>query len=96
MKTLKIALPQNCIGCEMCVMETQRQLKKVGLDGALIRVLRANQNESNKVTSLADDQKVIYQIDLDPQVSNLDISKIKNICPTEVFSIEETDDGHTI
>lgn len=96
MKTLKVALPQNCIGCEMCVMEAQRQLKKVGLDGSLIRIFRTNQESANAISSLTEDKKVIFQIEIDPQISQLEIAKIKDICPTGVFSIEETPDGHTI
>lgn len=96
MKILKVSLPQNCIGCEMCVMEAQRQLKKVGLDGALVRVFRANQDKTQTVMSLSDEKKIVFQIELDPQVTQLDILKIKDICPTGVFSIEEEPDGHTI
>ena len=84
---LKVAFPQKCIGCELCVFETQRQLKKVGLDGSLIRILRNKKEESDFIE---------YTIDLDPHVNKLDIEKIKQICPTEVFEIKQEDENGLI
>ncbi|MFZ5424484.1 MAG: hypothetical protein ACOZAO_01670 [Patescibacteria group bacterium] len=80
MATLKASFPEKCIGCELCVMEAQRQLEKVGLEGALIRVLR------NSKTS-----ELMFYIDIDPQINNFDIQEIKKICPTLVFTVEEDD-----
>jgi NAD-dependent dihydropyrimidine dehydrogenase PreA subunit len=37
-KTLKAVRPEKCNGCELCVLESQRQLEKVGLEESLIRV----------------------------------------------------------
>ncbi len=87
-KFLKISLPENCIGCEICILETQRQLKKVGLEGALIRISRQKNEETGKL---------IYSIQLDPQVNDLDLHKIRDICPTKVYTVEESEgDGGLI
>ena len=69
---------RNCIGCELCVLESQRQLKKVGTEGSLVRIFRHSQKGINVV--------------LDPTVNNLDIKKIKDICPTSVFEITQEED----
>ena len=71
---LKVVFPEKCNGCEMCVLEAQRQLGHVGLEGAFVRVFR---------------KKGSFSIDVDPQINNLDITKIKDICPKSVFIIEE-------
>jgi ferredoxin len=84
-KKLKITFPQKCIGCELCIMETQRQLNKAGLEGSLIRVFR---NKEERIL-LGD---VSYTIDVNPEINNLKIEKIRNICPTGVFTIEESGD----
>jgi len=82
---LKVSFPQKCVGCELCALEAQRQLKIVGLEGSLIRVFK-NKAEGKEFLE--------YSIDLDPRVNDLDIEKIKNICPTEVFEItQEENDG---
>lgn len=78
MKKLKAEFKKNCIGCELCVMEAQRQLGKVGLEDSPIRVFK----KKNKDT-------LVYEINLDPSVNKLNIQKIVNICPVLVFSIEE-------
>lgn len=80
-KVLKATFPERCIGCEMCVLEAQRQLKKIGLEGSLIRVLRSTNTKLGYIE---------YNLDIDPRISNLNIDKIKNICPQAVFEIEET------
>ncbi len=82
-KVLKVLLPEKCNGCEMCVIEAQRQLGKVGLDGALIRILRNKEQETRKVT---------FTIETDPQVNLVNIRKLVSICPTGVFSLEEKQD----
>lgn len=83
MKVLKATFKKNCIGCEMCVMEVQRQLGKVGLEGSPIRIFRST-NEAGEVS---------YSVDLDPRVNELDIEKIAAICPTLVYTIEEESDA---
>lgn len=87
-KLLKIAFPERCIKCELCIMETQRQLNKVGLEGALLRIFK-----TKKETSIAQEldvkSKISFTIELDPRIHELDLQKIKNICPTEVFTIDE-------
>jgi len=77
-KYLKVAFPQKCIGCELCVMEAQRQLNKVGLEGSLIRIFR----NKKKGTDFLE-----YSIETDPRISMLDIEKIAASCPTDVFEI---------
>lgn len=79
--SLKISFPEKCIGCELCVAETQRQLNKVGLEGALIRILKEN----------------AFSVQIDANVNKLNLQKVMGICPTGVFTIEEKeeDDGLT-
>ena len=62
-----------CTGCEMCVMECQRQLKRAGLTGSYIRILR--------------DIKVgtRFKVSLDPKISEIKSRKIIESCPREVF-----------
>lgn len=81
-KTLKVSFPEKCIGCEMCILEAQKQLSKVGLEGALIRVFR---NTNTKLGT------VEYSLEIDPRISSLNVEKIAQICPKFVFEIEETD-----
>ncbi len=76
---------ENCIGCELCVLETQRQLKKVGLEGAPIRIFRKRKEKSEYLE---------FGIEIDPRISSLDIEKVKNICPRAVFELVE-DNGET-
>lgn len=80
-KILKITFPENCIGCELCVLEVQRQLNKAGLDGSPIRIFR---NQEEDVIG-----EVAFTIDMDKSVNELKIEKVKNICPTGVFTIED-------
>ena len=80
-KILKVIFPENCIGCELCVFEAQKQLNKIGLEGAMIRVLKTREDNALK-----------FNIEVDPQVKELDIKKIAKICPKSVFSIEERED----
>lgn len=83
-KVLKISFPEKCTGCELCVFEVQRQLKKVGLDGAPIRIFN-NRKDQSGLTELS------FKIDIDPSINALNLEKIANICPTNVFTIEEVD-----
>ena len=81
-KVLKVSFPEKCTGCELCVFEVQRQLNKIGLDGSPIRIFK---NKEERVL-LGD---VVFTVDLDPKVNKNDLEKIKGICPTGVFTIEE-------
>lgn len=82
-KTLKITFPHKCIGCELCVQEVQRQLGKVGLDGSPIRIFK---NKEERILL----GEIKFTIEIDNSVNELDIKKIKEICPTGVFTVEET------
>lgn len=75
---LKAEFPKKCIGCEMCIFEMQRQLERVGLEGALLRVFKSRQ-----VT----DKLLEFSVEIDPRVNSLLIERIKNICPRGVFTI---------
>ena len=77
-KILKIVREDKCSGCEMCVMAAQRQLKKVGLEGSYIRIMRHIEKGTK------------FEVCLDPKVRELNINKIVNSCPREVFA--ETED----
>ncbi len=82
-KTLKIKFQKQCIGCELCVFESQRQLQKVGFEGSLIRIMK-NKLDQNK--------KLEFYIELDPRINKLDIDKISEICPKNVFEISQSDE----
>lgn len=79
-KNLKVSLSNKCIGCELCVFECQRQLGKTGLNGSPIRIFRKRNEQNNFVE---------FSIELDPRISDLEIEKIVDICPAEVFEISE-------
>jgi NAD-dependent dihydropyrimidine dehydrogenase PreA subunit len=79
-KTLKPTQINKCIGCEMCLFEAQRQLKKVGLEDSLIRVFRKKVPEK---------QNLEFELEIDPRINILDIEKISSICPRNVFEIME-------
>ena len=81
-KILKATFEKNCIGCELCVLEVQRQLKKVGLDGSPIRIFRKEKS----------DEKIIFSVDVDPSVNKLDVQKIHDICPALVFTLEDSEE----
>ena len=83
-KSLKISFPQKCIGCELCVLEAQKQFKKVGLEGSLIRILRKQKENS---------EFLVYSVDIDPRINRLDIEKIKESCPTGVFEVVEEEEN---
>lgn len=79
-------IPENidkCTGCELCVLEAQRQLKKVGLEGALIRIFRTQKGKTEYLK---------YGIDLDPRIEQLNLEDIKNICPRSVYKIIKEDE----
>lgn len=77
-KFLKISFPEKCIGCELCIAETQRQLGKIGLEGALIRILKEN----------------AFSVQIDPSVNKLTLQKIVESCPTGVFTIEKKEEDN--
>jgi len=79
-KCLKASRENKCNGCELCVLESQRQIGKVGLEETLIRVFRKSSKSSEYPQ---------YKLEIDPRMNSLDIKKIKDICPQEVFDIEE-------
>jgi len=59
-------------------MEVQRQLGKIGLDGSLIRILREN-----------DSGGLLFVVDMDPKINEVNIEEIVKICPTGVFEISD-------
>lgn len=79
MKKIKATFPKRCTGCELCMLEVQRQLTKVGLEESLIRIFRRPKENGT----------LEFLIEIDPRVNSLDIEKIKEICPTKVFEIIE-------
>jgi len=83
MKKLKAVNLHKCTGCELCVMEAQRQMKKITLQDALIRVFKNKKEDSEYLQ---------YSVELDPQVNTLEIEKIREICPTRVLEIVEERD----
>ena len=89
-KILRVSFPEKCIGCELCVMEAQRQLSKAGFEGSLIRIFRSKEDSPASTVELS------YTIEMDPNVNDLDVEKIANSCPTLVFKVEEGDDEHNL
>lgn len=81
MSELVVKKEKNCIGCELCVMECQRQLKKVGLSGSYIRILRNYKKPWD------------FKVNVDPRIKDLDIKKIVGVCPTKVFEEAKEDAG---
>lgn len=79
-KTLKPVRCEKCNGCELCVLEAQRQLEKVGLEESLIRIFTKKD---------PDEEYPQFSPNLDPRINSIDIEKIKNICPKDVFETEE-------
>lgn len=80
MKKLKVLNIKKCTGCELCVMESQRQLKRATLQDSLIRVFK-NKKENSEYLQ--------YSVELDPQIDTLNVEKIREICPTRVLEIVE-------
>jgi ferredoxin len=83
-KNLKVTFPEKCIGCELCTLEVQRQLQRVGLEGSLIRIFKEKQNNQQILT---------FTVELDPLVHKLDLIRIREICPTGVFTVEEKEEN---
>lgn len=62
----------------MCVMECQRQLQRVGLEGSYIRVLR-NVKRGTR-----------FEVNIDPLINKIKSSRIIGVCPRSVFEeVEE-------
>lgn len=81
-KILKIARPEKCNGCELCVLASQRQLEKVGLEESLIRIF----------TGKAEGEEYPqFCPEADPRINSIEIVKIKDICPKLVLEIEEAE-----
>jgi hypothetical protein len=59
----------------------------MGLEGSLIRILKNKKENSDFLE---------YAIDLDPRINDLDIVKIKGICPTGVFEITDEEENGLI
>lgn len=83
-KTLKATQPDKCNGCELCSLEAQRQLKKVGLEESLIRIFRKKGK---------DQQTLVNSLEIDPRLNMLNIDKICEICPKSVLEIVDEDDN---
>ena len=79
-KILKPTQINRCNGCEMCIFEAQRQLKKVGLEDSLIRVFRKKNPETRAPE---------FELEIDPRINILDVEKIASLCPKKVFEIQE-------
>jgi NAD-dependent dihydropyrimidine dehydrogenase PreA subunit len=80
-KFLKVSFENRCNGCELCVLEAQRQLKRVGLSNSPIRILRD-----------ATGSNLYFHIEMDESLNKLNIEEIFKICPTGVFEIMEEQD----
>ena len=78
-KTLKAVKPEKCNGCELCVLESQRQLEKVGLEESLIRVFTGK---------IEGEEYPVFCIDIDPRINSIGVEKIRDICPRLVLEIE--------
>ena len=81
MSTLKVAHENKCIGCELCVMECQRQINRAGLAGSYIRILR-DIKEGDK-----------FKVSLDPKVAELKLKKLVEVCPRGVFEEQEANEA---
>jgi NAD-dependent dihydropyrimidine dehydrogenase PreA subunit len=78
-KILKAKFENRCNGCELCILEAQRQLGIVTLNDSPIRVLR-DATSSNLYFHVVIDEEMLEKIDLE---------EIVKICPTGVFEITE-------
>jgi len=81
-RILKATFEDRCNGCELCVMEAQRQLKRVGLSDAPIRILRDNTSSN-----------LYFYVELNESLlTKLNVNEIFKVCPTGVFEIIEEQD----
>jgi hypothetical protein len=78
-KLLKATQPEKCTGCELCILEAQRQLGRVGTEDAPIRIFRDLEQE---------DDGPAFSIEIDPRINSLDTEKIRNICPRDVLETQ--------
>ena len=78
-KKLKAINQDKCIGCEMCVLECQQQLKIAGLEGSYIRILR-NLGTGTK-----------FAVNVDPKIDELNVRRVIKACPRAVFAEVEED-----
>jgi len=85
-KFLKATFENRCNGCELCILEAQRQLSKVGLTDSPIRILR-DTSSANLFFHVVIDDDYLNKINLD---------EIVKICPTGVFEIIEEEDDNLI
>jgi hypothetical protein len=85
-KILKATFENRCNGCELCILEAQRQLGKVGLSDSPIRILR-DSSSSNLYFHVVIDEELLGKINLE---------EISKICPTGVFEIIEEEDDNLI
>lgn len=85
-KILKATFENRCNGCELCVLEAQRQFGKIGLSDSPIRVLR-DVNSSNLYFHVVIDDELLDKINLE---------EILKICPTGVFEIIEEENDNLI
>jgi len=76
-KVLKVPHKEKCIGCEMCVFAASRLAGAVGIEGSPIKILKSKKG---------------FDVHLDPNVNDLDVEKIANICPKGCFSVEDVSD----
>ncbi len=81
-KILKALFSEKCIGCELCVIEVQRQLNRIGIEDSLIRIFK-------KYDDIKKESR--YEVFLDPRVQETDLERIVKICPTGVFTVEESE-----
>jgi len=85
-KFLKATFENRCNGCELCILEAQRQLGKAGLSDSPIRILR-DTTTSNLYFHVVIDEELLEKINLD---------EIVKICPTGVFEIIEEENENLI
>lgn len=83
-KTLKATQPDKCNGCELCSLEAQRQLKKVGLEESLIRIFRKKGEDPLTIDN---------SVEIDPHVNMLNVDKICDICPKGVLEIVDEEEN---
>jgi hypothetical protein len=84
-KILKATFENRCNGCEMCVLEAQRQLKKVGLSNSPIRILRDVAGSN-----------LYFHVEIEDHIKSLNLEEILKICPTGVFELVEEQDESLI
>lgn len=84
-KILVAKFENRCNGCELCVLEAQRQLGLVGLTNSPIRILKDISGTN-----------LYFHVEIDESVNELKIEEFIKICPTAVFEIVEDSDENLI